>query len=145
MPFHHNFYTRQTYIYKLSIHTKVSTTRQNIMKVLIGISVYFIQQNKSLKVLYGKNKASAKKIQAAKLFGKSHSNIKCIAKALQVEIPTAEVYLIDAYCAGAPMVSIEKPASELNIHSHLTNTIARLIEQGLPTLRQIRDVLNRKV
>ncbi|CAB3981689.1 Hypothetical predicted protein [Paramuricea clavata] len=102
-------------------------------------------KNKSLKALYGKNKASAKKIQAAKMFGKSHSNIKCIAKALQVEIPTAEVYLIDAYCAGAPMVSIEKLSSELNIHSHLTNTIARLIEQGLPTLRQIRDALNRKV
>ena len=76
------------------------------------------------------------------MFGNGHSNIKSIAKVLRVEIPTAEVYIIDAYCAGAPMISIKKLASEMNIYSPNIDKVARLIEQGLPTLRQIKDALD---
>ena len=79
------------------------------------------------------------------MFGKKHSDIQSIAKVLRVEIPTAEVYIIDAYCAGAPMISIEKLASELSIYSLDIDKVARLIEQGLPTLRQIKDTFHGKV
>ena len=89
-------------------------------------------------VVYRKNIASAKKIQAAKMFGKSHSSIKAIAKVLHVEIPTAEVYILDAYCAGAP-ISIEKLANELNVCSPLSDRISQLIMDGIPTLRQLKD------
>ena len=109
------------------------------------ISIYFIQQNQTLKALYGKNKPSTKKIEAAKMFGKSHTDIKSIARFLRVEIPTAEVYIIDAYCAGAPMISFEKLVSELNINSLYRDRIVQLIEAGLPTLRQIRDALRHEV
>lgn len=97
-----------------------------------------------MKALYGRNKASPKKIQAANMFGKSHMTIKSIAKLLQVEIPTAEVYVIDAFCAGAP-ISVEKLASELNLNCPKIESIARLIEDGLPTLRQIKDALDGEV
>ena len=60
------------------------------------------------------------------MFGKSHTDIKSIARVLRVEIPTAEVYIIDAYCAVAPMISFEKLASELNINSLYIDTIAQL-------------------
>lgn len=97
-----------------------------------------------MKALYGKNKASAKKIQATKMFGKSYSKISSIASLLGIEIPTAEVYIIDAYCAGAP-ISIEKLASELKIRSPNVDRIARLIEGGLPSLRQIKDAVEGRV
>ena len=102
---------------------------------------FYIQQKSSFKALYGKNIVSAKKIQAAKIFGKSHSSVKAIAEVLRVEIPTAEVYILDAYCAGAP-ISIEKLANELNVCSPLSNRIAQLIKDGIPTLRQIKDALD---
>ena len=98
-----------------------------------------------MKALYGKNKPSTKKFEAAKMFGKSHTDIKSIARFLRVEIPTAEVYIIDAFCAGAPMISFEKLVSELNINSLYLDRIANLIEAGLPTLRQIRDALHHEV
>lgn len=98
-----------------------------------------------MKLLYGKNKPSKKKIEAAKMFGKSYTDIKSIASVLRVEIPTAEVYIIDAYCAGAPMISFEKLANELNINSPYIDRIAHQIEAGLPTLRQIRDALHQEV
>ena len=79
------------------------------------------------------------------MFGKSHTDIKSIARVLRVEIPTAEVYIIDAYCAGAPMISFEKLASELNINSLYIDRTAQLIEASLPTLRQIRDALHQEV
>ena len=78
------------------------------------------------------------------MFGNGHSNanIKSIAKVLRVEIQTAEVCIIDAYCAVAPMISIKKLASELNIYSPNIDKVARLIEQGSPTLRQIKNALD---
>ena len=79
------------------------------------------------------------------MFGKGHSTIMSIAKVLRVEIATAEVYIIDANCAGAPMISIEKLASELNIYSPDIYKVVRLIKQGSPTLRQIKDALGGKV
>ncbi len=107
-------------------------------------SHFYIQQKNSFKALYGKNKASPKKIQAAKMFGKSHSSVRAIAEVLRVEIPTAEVYILDAYCAGAP-ISVEKLANELNVCSLLSGRISRLIEDGIPTLRQIKDALDGQV
>ena len=86
-----------------------------------------MQQNQSLKALYGKNKPSTKKFEAVKMFGKSHTDIKSIARFLRVEIPTAKVYIIDAFCAGAPMISFEKLVSELNINSLYLDRIAYLI------------------
>ena len=97
-----------------------------------------------MKTLYGKNRTSAKKIQAAKMFEKCYSKISSIANLLAIEIPTAEVYIIDAYCTGAP-VSIEKLASELKIHnpngSANVAKISRLIEEALGSLRQIKDAV----
>ena len=75
------------------------------------------------------------------MFGKSHSSVKAIAKVLHVEIPTAEVYILDAYCAGAP-ISIEKLANELNVCSPLSDRISQLIMDGIPTLRQLKDALD---
>ena len=75
---------------------------------------------------------------------KSHSSIKAIAKFLRVETLTAEVYILDAYCAGAP-ISVEKLASELNVHKPLIDRIAGHIEDGVPTLRQIKDGLDAEV
>ena len=94
--------------------------------------------------MYGKNKSSTKKIEAAKI-GKSHVTIKSIAEILRVEIPTAEVYIIDAYCAGAPMIAIEKLGRELNIESPNVERIAVKITEGLSSLRQIKDALNNEV
>lgn len=79
------------------------------------------------------------------MFRKSHATIKSIAKILRVEIPTAEVYIIDVYCAGPPMVTIEKLARELNIESHYVERIAVKITDGLSSLRQIKDALNSEV
>ena len=104
----------------------------------------YFQQHKSLKALYGKNRPSNRKIQAANMFMKSHSSIKAIAKFLRVETLTAEVYILDAYCAGAP-ISVEKLASELNVHKPLIDRIAGHIEDGVPTLRQIKDGLDAEV
>ena len=98
-----------------------------------------------MKALYGKNKPSSKKIHAAKMFGKSYTDIESIARFLHVEIPTAEVYIIDAFCAGAPMISFEKLLSELNVNSVNLDRIANLIKAGVPTLRQIRDTLHHEV
>ena len=75
------------------------------------------------------------------MFGKSHSSVKAIAKLLRVEIPTAEVYILDAYCAGAS-ISIEKLANELNVCSPLSDSISQLIKDGIPTLRQLKDNLD---
>ena len=78
------------------------------------------------------------------MFEKCYSKISSIANLLAIEIPTAEVYIIDAYCAGAP-VSIEKLASELKIHNPNVNAnvakISRLIEEGLGSLWQIKDAV----
>ena len=68
------------------------------------------------------------------MFGKGPSNTMSIAKVLHVEIATAEVYIIDGYCAGALMIEIKKVASELNIYSFDIDQVVRLIEQGSPTL-----------
>ena len=95
-------------------------------------------------MLYGKNKPSPKKITAAKMFGKAYTSINTIAKVLRVEVATAEVYIIDAYCAGAPMVSIEKLAAELCIHSSGVGMISRVITDEIPTLRGIKDALHQE-
>ena len=58
-----------------------------------------------------------------------------------MEIPTAEVYILDAYCAGAP-ISIEKLANELDVCSPLSDRISQLIKDGIPTLRQLKDALD---
>ena len=78
------------------------------------------------------------------MFMKSYSSIKAIAKFLLVETLTAEVYILDAYCAGAP-ISTEKLASELNVQNPLIDRIAGHIEDGVPTLRQIKDGLDAEV
>ena len=94
--------------------------------------------------MYGKNKPSAKKITAAKMFAKSYTTMSNIANLLSIEIPTAEVYVIDAYCAGAP-VSLEKLAGELKMFRSSVEKISSLIESGIPSLRQIRDAAEGKV
>lgn len=77
------------------------------------------------------------------MFEKSHTKISTIASFLRIEIPTAEVYVIDAYCAGAP-VSVEKLASELNLSPESMEQMSSLIESGLPSLRQIKDAVEGK-
>ena len=79
------------------------------------------------------------------MFGKSYTDIKSIARFLQVEIPTAEVYIIDALCAGAPMISFERLMAELKVNRINLDRIANLIKAGVRTLRQIRDTLHHEV
>ena len=76
---------------------------------------------------------------------KTSKQPKCLGKVTLQEIPTAEVYIIDAYCARAPMISMKKLASELNIYNSDTDKVPRLNERGLPTLPQIKDTLGGKV
>ncbi len=95
----------------------------------------------ALKALYGPNRPSPKKIQATKIFIKRQCSFKVIARMLNIAVATAEVYTIDGYCSGAPLV-YDDLAVKLGLGTEDMDLIASQLLQNINSgLRVVRDAL----
>lgn len=81
-----------------------------------------------------------KKTRAVKLFSKTNAAFDEIARVLSVAEPTAQIYIIDGYCAGAPL-SFSKLCDGMKVSSPDVQTLSTAIKDHGSSLRNIRDML----